>query len=44
MKKYLSNMNEYNGVTGPTKFDNNGDCNTKPFIKQIIQNGTYKPL
>jgi branched-chain amino acid transport system substrate-binding protein len=41
MKKFLLNMKEYGGVSGPTKFDKNGDCNSKPFIKQIIKNGNY---
>jgi branched-chain amino acid transport system substrate-binding protein len=41
VKEFLLNMPLYNGVTGQTKFDLNGDCNTKPFIKQIIKNGNY---
>jgi len=41
VKSFLLNMKVYYGVTGPTKFDSNGDCNTKPFIKQIIKDGIY---
>lgn len=44
IKNYLLNMQEYSGVTGPTKFDANGDCNTKPFIKQLIKNGEYQNI
>lgn len=44
LKKYLLSMSEYSGVTGPTKFDSNGDCNSKPFIKQVINHGKYQNL
>jgi branched-chain amino acid transport system substrate-binding protein len=44
LKNYLLNMPVYTGVTGPTKFDSNGDCNTKPFIKQVIRNGRYENI
>jgi len=44
VKTFLLSMPVYQGVTGQTKFDSNGDCNTKPFIKQIIKNGNYQSL
>lgn len=44
IKNYLLNMPEFIGVTGPTKFDSNGDSNTKPFVKQVIKNGSYQSL
>jgi branched-chain amino acid transport system substrate-binding protein len=42
IKNYISNLYSYEGVTGETKFDSNGDCNSKPFIKQIIKNEKYE--
>jgi branched-chain amino acid transport system substrate-binding protein len=38
---YLLTMPEFKGVTGITKFDGNGDCNSKPFIKQQIKKGKF---
>lgn len=44
LKNYMLNMPVYVGVTGETKFDEYGDCNTKPFIKQIIRGEKYENL
>jgi branched-chain amino acid transport system substrate-binding protein len=38
---YLFNMPEYEGVTGVTKFDENGDCNTKSFVRIQIVDGKF---
>ena len=34
-------MPAYSGVTGVTQFDENGDCNTKPFIGHQIRDNEY---
>ncbi|MBW2662126.1 MAG: ABC transporter substrate-binding protein [Deltaproteobacteria bacterium] len=39
--EYLLTMPAYDGVTGVTQFDDNGDCNTKAFIRQQIQDNKY---
>lgn len=41
MEKYLRNMPPYQGVTGRTLFDKNGDCNTKTFTKEQIVGRKY---
>jgi branched-chain amino acid transport system substrate-binding protein len=41
LREYLLSMPTYKGVTGETKFDKNGDCNTKAFIKQRIVGNKY---
>jgi len=41
IREYLSSMSPYEGVTGITKFDENGDVITKSFSKQQIRNGKY---
>ena len=41
IRDYLYGMPPYEGVTGTTQFDENGDCNTKPFIRQRIEGGEY---
>lgn len=41
IRNYLSNMPTYNGVTGETKFDKNGDVIGKKFSKEHIINMKY---
>jgi branched-chain amino acid transport system substrate-binding protein len=41
IKNYFLKMPEYKGVTGITKFDENGDCDTKSFVRLQITNGKY---
>ena len=41
IRDYLLTMSSYDGVTGVTKFDTNGDCNTKSFIRQHIVGANY---
>lgn len=41
IRDYLLTMSGYDGVTGVTKFDTNGDCNTKSFIRQHIVGVNY---
>ena len=44
LRDYLPAMPGYDGATGATRFDENGDCNTKAFVKQVIRNGRYEAL
>jgi len=44
IRDFLLMMRPYEGVTGATKFDAKGDCNSKPFARQRIANGAYKTL
>jgi branched-chain amino acid transport system substrate-binding protein len=41
IKEYLLAMPAYDGVTGTTKFDEFGDCNTKSFIRLQIKNKEF---
>ena len=41
VRSYLLGMAPYRGATGETAFDENGDCNSKSFIRQVIQSGEY---
>ena len=41
IRDYLNGMPPNEGVTGTTQFDENGDCNTKPFVRQRIEGGEY---
>lgn len=41
IRDYLLKMESYEGITGTTEFDVNGDCNTKPFARQVIRDGRY---
>ena len=44
LRDYLLTMPLYYGATGETKFDGNGDCNTKPFERQQIMDGKYNSI
>lgn len=41
IKEYLLNINGYKGVTGITKFDDYGDCNSKPFVRLQIKKNKF---
>ena len=41
VREFLSKMEPFEGVSGITQFDQNGDCNTKSFSKQMIKHGKY---
>lgn len=41
IKKYLDSMEMFEGVTGKTKFDKNGDVVTKTFDRKVIKGGKY---
>ncbi|MFA6128222.1 MAG: ABC transporter substrate-binding protein [Bacteroidales bacterium] len=41
IRNYFLSMPEFKGVTGITKFDENGDCNSKSFIRLQIRNGKF---
>lgn len=41
IRQYLLKMETYEGVTGPTKFDQNGDVITKTFDRVTISNGKH---
>jgi len=42
IREYLLNMPLHSGTTGETKFDENGDCNSKEFSKIFINNGIHQ--
>jgi len=44
VRSYLLSMPVFKGVTGETHFDENGDCNTKTFVRQRIMSGRYTAL
>lgn len=41
LREYLLTMKIYVGVTGPTRFDENGDVVTKTFDRKAIKDGRY---
>jgi len=41
LRQFLVSMTPYEGVTGKTQFDRNGDVVTKTFDRKMIKNGKY---
>lgn len=41
IKDFFLNMPSYEGTTGATKFDDLGDCNSKPFARLQIKDGEF---
>ena len=41
IREYLQSMPPHEGATGTTKFDKNGDTNTKSFTRQQVRQGKY---
>jgi len=44
IRQFLANMLAFEGVTGTTKFDENGDVITKGFDRLVIKGGKYIPV